>query len=494
MLADRPDITLIEDNAHGLFGSWQGRPLGSFGRFATLSFHETKNFVCGEGGALVLNDATDIDRARVLYDKGTNRRAFFLGQVDKYTWKDTGSSFGLADVLAAYLLAQLEEREAIQARRRAVYESYQQRLAPYAGELGFRLAETPPGSGSAYHMFYLLLSDRDRRDRVLHAMNESGVHATFHYVPLHTSDAGRAFAAHQTECPVTEDISGRLLRLPFYNNLSHGEIERVVAALVSAMSATSGIYVRIVTHPQPGSSSLDEPDYWWYRARADLLQEVFGPSTVDAGRILDVGSADAPSVRWLHGDRPRVMLDIFPEGLVPGQGVCGSAMALPFADEVFDVVCAFDVVEHCEDDVLALSELTRVLAPEGRLLLSVPAYQWAWSDHDVRAGHHRRYSRPRLHRLVADAGLSVTPLHLRVRLHIPAVRRRAGGPPAAPLRGSGVGSRLPSVSPRAERVLMRLSALDRRILHRWDLPVGSSLFLAATRPVPSAPPPTSDVG
>ena len=114
VLADWPEVQLVEDNAHGLFGTWRGEPLGSLGRFATLSFHETKNFVCGEGGALLLNDPQDVDRARVLYDKGTNRHAFMLGQVDKYTWKDTGSSFGLSDVLAAYLLGQLEQRDAVQ--------------------------------------------------------------------------------------------------------------------------------------------------------------------------------------------------------------------------------------------------------------------------------------------------------------------------------------------------------------------------------------------
>ena len=236
VLADRPDITLIEDNAHALFGTLDGRQLGSFGRFAAQSFHETKNFVCGEGGALVLNDAKDVDRARVLYDKGTNRRAFFLGQVDKYTWKDTGSSFGLADVLAAYLLAQLEERESIQARRRAVYEFYEQRLAPYADEVGFTLADPPPGRESAYHMFYVLLPDRARRNQVLSAMNERGVQATFHYVPLHTSDAGRGFAVRQTECPVTEDVSGRLLRLPFFNSLTPDEMERVAATFLAAAS------------------------------------------------------------------------------------------------------------------------------------------------------------------------------------------------------------------------------------------------------------------
>src|SRR5262245_5965443 len=123
-LAHRPDIAVIEDNAHGLFGRWHDQPLGTLGRFATQSFHDTENIVCGEGGALIVNEARDVDRVRVLYDKGTNRRAFFLGQVDKYSWKDTGSSFGLSDALAAYLCAQLEQRDLIQGKRREVFERY----------------------------------------------------------------------------------------------------------------------------------------------------------------------------------------------------------------------------------------------------------------------------------------------------------------------------------------------------------------------------------
>jgi dTDP-4-amino-4,6-dideoxygalactose transaminase len=238
VLASWPDVVLIEDNAHGLFGSWEGQPLGSLGRFAAQSFHETKNFVCGEGGALVLNDAADIDRARVLYDKGTNRRAFMLGQVDKYTWKDTGSSFGLADVLAAYLLAQLEQHTVIQGKRRAVHERYATSLAPLADELDFELMQVPEGRDSAYHMFYVLLPDRDRRNDVLEAMGKMGVHGTFHYVPLHTSEAGKAFAARPTECPVAEEVSGRLLRLPFYNNLSDRDLDRTVEAFQAAALAT----------------------------------------------------------------------------------------------------------------------------------------------------------------------------------------------------------------------------------------------------------------
>jgi dTDP-4-amino-4,6-dideoxygalactose transaminase len=238
VLAQWPDVRLIEDNAHGLFGSLRDEPLGSIGRYAALSFHETKNFVCGEGGALLLNDPVDVDRARVLYDKGTNRRAFMLGQVDKYTWKDTGSSFGLSDVLAAYLLAQLEERDVIQARRRTIHERYAAGLLPYADELGFQLMQVPEDRGPAYHMFYVLLPDRDRRNDVLESMRKMGVQATFHYLPLHTSDAGRTFAVHDTECPVAQQVSDRLLRLPFYNDLGERDIERVVETFVGAVSAT----------------------------------------------------------------------------------------------------------------------------------------------------------------------------------------------------------------------------------------------------------------
>jgi dTDP-4-amino-4,6-dideoxygalactose transaminase len=235
VLVDRPDVAVIEDNAHGLFGRYRGRPLGSLGRFAAQSFHETKNFVCGEGGALLVNEARDVDRARVLYDKGTNRRAFVLGQVDKYSWKDTGSSFGLSDMLAAYLLAQLEQRDQIQGKRRALWERYHRELTPYAERFGFALADVPDDREQAYHMFYLLMPDREVRDRVLTAMRQHGVNPTFHYVPLHSSDAGRKFAARETACPVTDDISSRLMRLPFYNGLGERDADRVVATLVSTL-------------------------------------------------------------------------------------------------------------------------------------------------------------------------------------------------------------------------------------------------------------------
>lgn len=228
---------LVEDNAHGLFGAYRGRPLGSFGRFATLSFHETKNFMCGEGGALLVNDERDVERAHVLYDKGTNRRAFMAGEVDRYTWVDTGSSFGLSDVLAAYLLGQLEQRDRILAKRRAAFERYAALLGPFARELGFSLPEVPPDRQQAYHMFYVLLDSQATRDEVLRSMRARGVQAVFHYVPLHSSPAGRRYAARPASCPVTDDVSRRLLRLPFHNALTEADIDRVVEVFLDSVRA-----------------------------------------------------------------------------------------------------------------------------------------------------------------------------------------------------------------------------------------------------------------
>lgn len=237
VMAGYPRAEMVEDNAHGLFGRYRGDPLGSFGRFSTLSFHETKNFICGEGGALVVNNAEDVDRAHVLYDKGTNRRAFMLGAVDKYSWRDTGSSFGLSEVLAAYLYGQLERHDQVLAKRRGAFERYERLLAPHADELGFRLPVVPDDREQAYHMFYVLLSDRRTRDGALAALREHGIQGTFHYVPLHSAQGGERFGARPTSCPVTDDISGRLLRLPFYNELTDAEAERVVEAFLGYLGA-----------------------------------------------------------------------------------------------------------------------------------------------------------------------------------------------------------------------------------------------------------------
>jgi dTDP-4-amino-4,6-dideoxygalactose transaminase len=239
VLAERPDVVLIEDNAHGLYGRWRGRPLGSFGALTSLSFHETKNFTCGEGGALLVNDPAFVDRARILYDKGTNRRAFFLGQVDKYSWVDTGSSFGLSDLLAATLLAQLEKADQIQAKRRRLYEAYLAALAPYT-ELGVTLPSIPEDCDPAWHLFYVLMPDKRTRDQVMEAMRQEGINPTFHYVPLHSSVGGRRFAARATDCPVTTDVSERLMRMPFFNGLTDSQLERVVESFARTTRAAVG--------------------------------------------------------------------------------------------------------------------------------------------------------------------------------------------------------------------------------------------------------------
>ncbi len=240
VLAENDHVTMVEDNAHGLFGEHRGRPLGSFGRFSTLSFHETKNFVCGEGGALVLNDPADVARAHIVYDKGTNRREFMLGQVDKYSWVDTGSSFGMSDLLAAFLFAQLEGKETVLARRKAVFDRYEAALAPHAERLGFRTPTVPDTATCAYHMFYILLEDRPTRDHLLTALGRSGFRATFHYVPLHDAAGAKAHRAVETDCPVTTDISGRLLRLPFYNDLPLSDVDRIADCVLETLTAHAG--------------------------------------------------------------------------------------------------------------------------------------------------------------------------------------------------------------------------------------------------------------
>ncbi|HVZ80107.1 MAG TPA: dTDP-4-amino-4,6-dideoxygalactose transaminase [bacterium] len=234
VLGGRP-IDLMEDNAQGLFASYQGKPLGSRGRISALSFHETKNLTCGEGGALVVNRTADLDRAHLLYDKGTNRRAFQLGQVDKYSWVDEGSSFGLSDLLAAALWAQLEQRDAIQSRRKTLWGLYHSLLTPAAARLGFQVPRVPPDREQPYHMYYVLLKDRSERDRVLKALGDQGIQATFHYTPLHSAPGAKKHLARPTDCPVTEEVSGRLLRLPFHNALTDDQVRRVAATFLEAL-------------------------------------------------------------------------------------------------------------------------------------------------------------------------------------------------------------------------------------------------------------------
>jgi len=231
-IASENGIAVVEDNAHGLFGTYKGRNLGTFGCLATQSFHETKNLTCGEGGALVINDLQYADRAEILREKGTNRAAFFRGAVDKYTWVDIGSSYLPSDILAAYLLGQLEEAERIQRERRRIWEGYWRGLASWAVSAGVRLPVIPGHCLQPYHMFYLLMPTAELRDGMLAHLKERGIHSVFHYVPLHLSPQGRKFGGREGDCPVTEDISARLLRLPFFNQLGSEDQERVVEAVI----------------------------------------------------------------------------------------------------------------------------------------------------------------------------------------------------------------------------------------------------------------------
>ncbi len=232
LLAKERGIPVIEDNAHGLFGRWQDRNLGTFGRFAALSFHETKNFTCGEGGALVLNDRQDVERAEIIREKGTNRARFFRGQVDRYTWVDIGSSYLPSEVLAAILCAQLEQRDAIQARRMQIWERYGDDLAPWAAERGVLLPQPPPGAEHSGHLFYMLLADGVTRGRLIQHLAERSILAVFHYQPLHLSPMGLRYGGRPGACPVTEDVSQRLLRLPIYYSLTDHEQGRVIEALL----------------------------------------------------------------------------------------------------------------------------------------------------------------------------------------------------------------------------------------------------------------------
>ena len=230
-IANRFGLTVIEDNAHGLFGKYRGQYLGTFGALATQSFHETKNVTCGEGGALLINDPQFVERAEILREKGTNRSRFFRGQVDKYTWVDQGSSYLPSDILAAFLYAQLEQYAEIQARRKGVWQEYYQRLGDWAEENSVRLPFIPDGCEQPYHMFYLLLPSLEFRQGLIEHLKARGILAVFHYLPLHISDMGRKYGGRGGDCPVTEDISDRLLRLPFYNDLSEADQSYVIEAI-----------------------------------------------------------------------------------------------------------------------------------------------------------------------------------------------------------------------------------------------------------------------
>ncbi len=230
-IAGRYGIPVVEDNAHGLFAKYKGKYLGTFGCMATQSFHETKNFTCGEGGALLIDDPQYIERAEIIREKGTNRSRFYRGQVDKYTWVDIGSSYLPSGILAAFLYAQLEAREQIQAKRRQIWDYYYAHLQDWAQEHGIRLPIVPDHCDQAYHMFYLLMPSLEKRQALIAHLKEQGIFSVFHYLPLHLSHMGQQFGGKEGDCPVTESVSDRLLRLPFYNDLTSSDQARVVASI-----------------------------------------------------------------------------------------------------------------------------------------------------------------------------------------------------------------------------------------------------------------------
>ena len=230
-LARERDIAVVEDNAHGLFARYKGRNLGTFGQLATLSFHETKNFTCGEGGALLLNDASMIERAEIIREKGTNRSRFFRGQVDKYTWVDVGSSYLPSEMLAAYLFAQFERATDIQARRGEIWLRYHQRLANWAHSLNVRLPTVPDHVEQSYHMYYMIMPSVESRAALIQHLKECGILSVFHYQPLHLSNMGMRYGGEFGDCPVTEQVADRLLRLPFYYALSADDQDDVISAL-----------------------------------------------------------------------------------------------------------------------------------------------------------------------------------------------------------------------------------------------------------------------
>ncbi len=230
-VARRHNLAVIEDNAHGFFGKYRGKNLGTLGRLASLSFHETKNITCGEGGALLINDPALIERAEIIREKGTNRSKFFRGEIDKYTWVDVGSSYVVSDVLAAFLFGQLEQWQRIQQRRREIWERYHAALPDWAAEQGVRLPVVPLDCEQAYHMYYLVFRSLAHRTAFISHLKSRRIAAVFHYLPLHLSTMGRQFGGQPGDCPVTESVSDRLVRLPFFNEMTAEEQDMVIGAI-----------------------------------------------------------------------------------------------------------------------------------------------------------------------------------------------------------------------------------------------------------------------
>jgi dTDP-4-amino-4,6-dideoxygalactose transaminase len=228
-------LRAIEDAAHCLLASQDGRALGSIGDLGAISFHETKNVTCGEGGVLLVNDPALAERARVIWDKGTNRSQFLRGEVDRYTWVDVGSSFGASNLTAAFLLAQLEAAEAVTARRRAIRARYHAAFEALEREGRARRPATPAGSLHNGHVYYLVLPSAEVRAAFIERLREQEIATVFHFVPLHSSPAGERFGRVEGPLENTEEMAGRLVRLPLFAELSDGDVERVIEAATAAV-------------------------------------------------------------------------------------------------------------------------------------------------------------------------------------------------------------------------------------------------------------------
>ncbi|MEZ4461581.1 MAG: dTDP-4-amino-4,6-dideoxygalactose transaminase [bacterium] len=231
-IAKKHNLPVVEDAAHALFGKYRGKTLGTMAEMGALSFHETKNFSCGEGGAILVNDPQYITRAEIIREKGTNRSQFFRGQVDKYTWCDHGSSYLPSDLLAAILLGQLEARERIQARRKTIWERYHTELEAWAAANEIVQPTIPEGCEHTFHLYYLLLPNLAARSEFIDKLKAKGVMTVFHYQPLHLAPMGRKFGGFDGQCPVTEDVADRLVRLPVFFNMTDDENDRVVSAIL----------------------------------------------------------------------------------------------------------------------------------------------------------------------------------------------------------------------------------------------------------------------
>lgn len=239
-IAERHRLVVVEDAAHALPGVWRDRQLGSIGHLATFSFHETKNVHCGEGGALVINDENLVERAEIVQEKGTDRARFFRGAVDKYTWQDMGSSYLLSEVAAAFLWAQLEHLDEITAERHGIWMTYHDAFAQLESDDVLRRPTVPPDCRHSGHLYYLLLPEPDLRDSFIAALHDRGVHAVFHYVPLHSSPAGRRLGRTNGDLLITEDVSERLVRLPVWSGLGTRRTDQVIDAVHEAIAAVAG--------------------------------------------------------------------------------------------------------------------------------------------------------------------------------------------------------------------------------------------------------------